>query len=352
MRFIGNKERIIENIYSILKEKNICGESICDLFSGTTNVARYFKKKNYQVVTSDLLYFSYCLQNGYIVNNSLPEFDALRKEIKLSNYKIFVSPVDDVVEYLNNLKPVKGFIYNNYTPGGTANLESPRKYFTDSNGMKIDAIRIQIEVWKKSGLITDSEYYVLLSCLIEAVPFFSNISGVYAAFNKKWDPRALKDFSLKSIEIITNEHVNYAYNVNGVELAEEIKCDILYLDPPYNERQYAPNYHILETIAKYDNPVIRGVTGMRDYLSQKSKFCNPNLALIELEQILSKARYKFFVLSYSSEGIMPSASIKELMSNYGKVDFVEFEYLRYKSNNNGSCRKKKHVFEQLYILRK
>ena len=110
-----------------------------------------------------------------------------------------------------------------------------------------------------------NEYFVLLACLIETVPFYANISGVYAAFQKKWDPRAIKRLILRPIEIVINSKTNYSFNENSVNLINKIKADIFYLDPPYNQRQYAPNYHILETIAKYDNPEIKGVSGLRNY---------------------------------------------------------------------------------------
>lgn len=83
---------------------------------------------------------------------------------------------------------------------------------------------------------------------------FSNVSGVYSAFQKKWDPRALKKFLLKPIKLVFNRGNNEVFNIDSMKLVPKIETDILYLDPPYNERQYAPNYHILETIAKYDSP--------------------------------------------------------------------------------------------------
>ena len=92
---------------------------------------------------------------------------------------------------------------------------------------------------------------------------------------------------MRPIKYVLNDKENFAYNVNSAELLD-IKADIYYLDPPYNQRQYAPNYHILETIAKYDNPKIKGVTGLRPYDKQKSKFCNPKTALEELYNIARK----------------------------------------------------------------
>jgi adenine-specific DNA-methyltransferase len=267
-------------------------------------------------------------------------------------YKLFASPLDTVVNYLNQIPDVKGFIYNNYTPEGTKELEQPRMYFSNENGLRIDAIRQQIETWNKEELLSDTEYYILLTCLIETVSFYANVAGVYAAFHKKWDPRAIKRLELRTIKIHNNKKINKVYNSNSLDLLEFIDTDILYLDPPYNERQYLPNYHLVETIAKYDNPKIKGVTGMREYENKKSTFCNAKTALRDLETIIKTAKYKYLIMSYNSEGIMPQEEIINMMSKYGTVKLEQFQYARFKSNNNGLSKTKKHIYEQLYILRK
>ena len=186
--------------------------------------------------------------------------------------------------------------------------------------------------------------------MIEAVPFYANISGVYAAFNKKWDIRTQKDLTLRPIELIYNKHHNQVFNANSLDLIKNINVDILYLDPPYNQRQYAPNYHLLETIALYDSPIIKGVTGMRDYSHQKSNFCNLNKALQDLEMIASQTNYKYLLLSYNNEGLMPQDTIVTILKKYGHLSIAEYNYPRFKSNNNGLSNGKKTIQEQLYIL--
>ena len=351
MRYIGNKENIIEKIYNILKSNNVVGNSFFDFFSGTTNVARFYKELGYKVFSSDVMYMSFCLQKAYIENNALPTFEKLLPTLTLKmSSSLFATPLDIVVEYLNRIEPIKGFIYNNYTPEGTAELQQPRMYFSNENGVIIDAIRQQIKQWNNDGLLTESEYYILLTCLIETVSFYANVAGVYAAFHKKWDPRAVKKLELRTIKIYDNKQQNFVFNANSMTLLPEIDVDILYLDPPYNERQYLPNYHLVETIAKYDNPEIRGVTGMREYENKKSSFCNAKTALRDFEIIAKTARFKHLVLSYNSEGIMNQDDLINMLSKYGNVKLEQFEYTRFKSNNNGLAKTKKNVFEQLYIL--
>jgi adenine-specific DNA-methyltransferase len=352
MRFIGNKENLVDRIYQIMQKEDVTGQSFFDFFSGTASVGKYFKKLNYQIFSSDILYFSYVLQRAYIVNNEELKFKKLLGKIKCNSNLLLPEPLLLVVEYLNKIEPVEGFIYKNYTPSGTHSLKQPRMYYSDENGKRIDAIRQQIEKWGKRALINDNEYFVLLACLIETVPFYANIAGVYGAFQKKWDARAIKKLVLRPIGLVINKKENYSYNDNSTDLLKKVKADIFYLDPPYNQRQYAPNYHLLETIAKYDNPEIRGVAGLRNYEKQKSSFCNKITAIQELSKIAREGKYKTLVLSYNTEGIMPQEKIISALEEYGKVKLVEFQYLRFKSNNNGDSKHKKFINEQLYILKK
>ncbi|EKE02939.1 MAG: hypothetical protein ACD_20C00303G0001 [uncultured bacterium] len=352
MRFIGNKENLVERIWQVIQSKKIQGDSFFDFFAGTVSVGKYFKRLGFQVFSSDLLYFSYVLQRAYLVNNQEPTFKSLLDKIDIKTNFLLASPLLLVIEYLNQIEPVQGFIYKNYTPSGTFELDRPRMYYSDENGKKIDAIRQQVEAWKGESLINENEYFVLLACLIETVPFYANITGVYAAFQKKWDIRATKKLVLRPIESIKNKKENYSFNENSVNLIDKITADIFYLDPPYNQRQYAPNYHLLETIAKYDDPEIKGVAGLREYSKQKSNFCNAKTSLEELSLIAEKANCHTLILSYNTEGIMPQEKIVTTLEKYGKIELVEFDYLRFKSNNNGDAEAKKHVQEQLYILTK
>ena len=101
-------------------------------------------------------------------------------------------------------------------------------------------------------LINENEYFYLLSSLIESIPFVSNIAGTYGAYLKHWDKRALKKLELVKLDVVENHKKNKCFNVDANELIHKISGDILYIDPPYNSRQYVPNYHILQTVAKYD----------------------------------------------------------------------------------------------------
>ena len=151
---------------------------------------------------------------------------------------------------MNCLPGKKGFIYHNYCPSG--NNEYGRQYLSDGNGQKIDAIRQQIQQWHDAGEITENEFYLLLLSLLEGTSKIANISGTYGAYLKRWDPRTHKDVSMVPVETIRSDLPHQVFRQDANRLIEKIQCDVLYLDPPYNTRQYLANYHLLETVARYD----------------------------------------------------------------------------------------------------
>lgn len=354
MRFIGSKRAILDDIYGLIISKGIKGKTLCDIFSGTACVASYFKKKGYNVISNDLLYFSYVLQKAYIENNLNPKFSKLTQHLKskLKIQRLGQFPyLDAVITFLNNLSGVEGFIYKNYSDEGTRNSNVNRKYLTGENAKKIDAVRIQIEKWKESQLLTENEYYILLCAAIEAVPFVSNISGTYGAFLKQWDRRAFKKLTIESPSLIIAKGKYKVCNEDGVKLAKSIDCDILYIDPPYNNRQYLPNYHLLETVARYDSPNVKGVTGLRAYKKEKSQFCNRKTAIEALSSIAQRAKYKHLVFSYNDEGIMSHKDLTTALSAKGNVEKHEVKYRRFKSHSKGNNSHKKHINELLYYVK-
>jgi adenine-specific DNA-methyltransferase len=122
--------------------------------------------------------------------------------------------------------------------------------------MKCDAIRIQIEKWIEKKLINENEYYFLLTSLLENIDKVANTASVYGAFLKNLKKSAQSIFTLKPASFYLNDNKHEVYNLDINDLIRNTNHDVVYLDPPYNARQYGANYHLLETIAKYDNPKI------------------------------------------------------------------------------------------------
>jgi adenine-specific DNA-methyltransferase len=246
----------------------------CDLFAGTGVVGLHFKKKGYQIIANDIQYYSYVLNRHYVGNHKELLFAGLENEIADLKNTELADRKFAVCKYLNKIEGAKGFIYKNYCLGGTKRRKEQRLYFSDENGMKCDAIRAKIENWKNENKISDDEYYFLVASLIESVDKCANTASVYGAFLKKLKKSALNGFVLKPAALVINDQNHEVHNDDINKLVCEIEGDILYLDPPYNQRQYATNYHLLETIAKYDHPEIHGKTGLRNYENQKSLYCS------------------------------------------------------------------------------
>lgn len=341
MNYIGSKYSIVDFIKSsidkTLKQNNEMRTPsemlFADLFAGTGVVSGSFKELGYSIIANDIQYYSYVVSKHMIENNG-----------NLDNDRCGA-----LIEELNNIGGVKGFIYQNYSLGGTKGQEFERMYFSDENAKKCDAIRIKIEEWEKSDYINENEYYFLLGSLINSIDKFANTASVYGAFLKKLKKSALKPMVLTPLPIIHGAVKCKVYNEDISELIKNIKGDILYLDPPYNARQYCTNYHLLETIARYDSPEIYGKTGLREYSAQKSVFCNKNKVTQAFGELIKNANFKYIFLSYNNEGLMSFDTIEKIMKKYGKYRVYMQEHKRFKADNARECKADKTV-EFLHCL--
>lgn len=345
--------KFIENwISSIVWERDYI---FSDLFAGTGIVGRYFKGKGHKVIANDMQYYSYVLNRHYIWNHKLLEFTNLTWELPhLKNIEI-PTRKDYICQYLNDLPWKKGFIYKNYSLAGTKWTEFERQYFSDENAFRCDWIRTKIEKWKKGNLINEDEYYYLLACLIEATDKVANTASVYWAFLKKLKKSALKPLDLKPLELILDEHKHDIYNEDINLLISKTHHDVVYLDPPYNERQYSANYHLLETIARYDNPKIRWKTWLRDYSSQKSTYCQKQQVLDSFNHLVQNIQANYIFLSYNDEWLMSLDEIKQIMWYRWDYWVLTQDYKRFKADKTENRNhKKSKTIEYLHyvILRK
>ena len=345
MRYIGSKEKVIPFIENVIFDTvgNIKGAIVADLFSGTVAVAKHFKRLGAKLITNDYMAFSYAFQIAFIRNNYIPCFSELSKNLKVTCYK-------DILTYLTNLHDHKGFFYKEYCLEGSRNSFFQRNYFSDFNARKIDSIRVILNEWYKNDLINQDEFYILLSSLIEAVTKVSNISGTYGAFLKFDERRKYKELELMPIEIINSDHEHICHCKDILELITCVAGDILYLDPPYNQRQYPPYYHILETLTLYDNPKIYGKTGRRPYKDKLSPFCVKNKTSEALDYLIRKAKFKHIFLSYNTQRILTKEEVYRILTDIGYVELFEQDYRRYKSNNNGTDRG--NLKELIFYVRK
>lgn len=333
MNYIGSKHTLLPFLEECVAE--VVGEdkalTFCDLFAGTGIVGRHFKKKGYCVIANDWQYYSFVLNKHYIENGSPLLFGGLVADIpELLNCS------DDekaglVCRYLDEVPPLKGFIYHNYSING-------RLYFTEKNAAKCDAVRTQIEQWMSRKKITCGEYYFLLTTLIENIDRVANTASVYGAFLKKIKKTAEQPLQMRPAEVICSPLQHKVTTQDANAIVSQIQTDVLYLDPPYNARQYAANYHLLETIARYDNPAITGKTGMRNYNGQKSLYCSKKNVVHAFEELIAGANAKYILLSYNNEGLMSFNEIRQIMSKRGEYGFFEREYSRFKADKASETR--------------
>ena len=341
MNYIGSKYSILSYIDEVIEDfvKPKKAPVFCDIFTGSGVVSKYFKEKGYNIIANDIEYFSYVMVKGLIEVDDELEFAYFKKR-----------KVDPFV-YFNGLNDKKGFIYRNYSLGGTKKSKYQRQYFSDDNAKKIDAMRTKLEKLKKKNLITDCEYFYLLACLIEASDKVANTASVYEAFLKDLKKSAQKPIVLKPLDLIFKGKKYDIYNEDSKDLIKKIKGDILYLDPPYNNRKYDTNYHILETIALYDKPKIKGKTGTREEISKKSNYCLKEKAALELEDLIKNAKFKYILLSYNDEGIINIDEIEKIMKKYGNYKRYEKKHRRFKSDSDRDY-KKNYTIEYIHCLEK
>lgn len=312
MNYIGSKYSLLDFLEAAIEEitgyKNGDNYVFGDLFAGTGIVGARYKTKGCTVLSNDIQYYSYVLNKHFIENTSRLDSSLLDK--------------------LNSLKPVEGFIYKNYCKDSG----SGRNYFSDKNGKKCDAIRIELERLYSDGKIDEHTYFYYLASLINSIDKYANTASVYAAFLKDIKKTAKKEFQLKLLPVISGNK-GKVYNENANELVKKINGDVLYLDPPYNLRQYCSNYHVLETIAKYDSPELSGITGLRNSENQKSKFCSKLTAAEVFNDLIKNADFKYIFLSYNNEGLMSPSIIKEIMYGYGDYSYFTKEHKRFKADS-------------------
>lgn len=338
MRYIGSKKLLLPEIKKMVDKHTDGSEEVfLDLFAGTNVVANYFKQF-YTVYSNDMLFFSYVNAKATIENNSKPSFS-----------KLIQAGISSPMTYLQNLEAndeTVGYYEVAYSPTGKAN------YLSVHNAKKLDIIRSQIESWKNQNLLTEHEYYYLLSSLIEALPFISNTTGTYGAFLKHWDKRSLNDLELQDFTIFDNSKQNKAFNEDANKLVQKVKADIVYIDTPYNSRQYASNYHLLENVARNEHPTLKGITKIFDWKNLKSDYATKGKALATMRDLIQNINSTHIILSYNNEGIISEEDLIGILKEFsvdGIVDIKKIPYRKYQSKN---VSKNKDIYELLFYIQR
>ncbi|MDE6029796.1 MAG: DNA adenine methylase [Clostridiales bacterium] len=341
MNYIGSKYSLINFLKSsVAKTLEANGETrspaemtFADLFAGTGVVSAAFMQDGYSIIANDIQYFSYVINKHAIENGGkLDEGACLR-----------------LIDKLNAVDGVEGFIYKNYCYEGTEGQEHRRMYFTEHNAKKCDGMRLAIEDMHVKGEINDNEYFFLLASLINSIDKYANTASVYGAYLKQIKKSAQNEMKLTPLPLSDTEVNCRVYNEDISKLITRVSGDILYLDPPYNARQYCTNYHLLETIARYDDPAIYGKTGLREYSEQKSVFCIKGQVEKAFAELIKNAQFKYIFLSYNNEGLMSCDAIERIMKKHGKYKYFIQDHRRYKADSAREAKTDKTV-EFLHCL--
>jgi adenine-specific DNA-methyltransferase len=348
--YIGSKMKLLDFIRKTIENYIGKGYSeisgFADICSGTGVVAFDVLKENCKkILTNDIQHYAYTVSSVWStknidivkIKNMILEINSMIKDIDIPKY-------DKTSPY---------FIYNNYTEAGP----DGRMYLSMKNGYRVDIVRSEIMRLQAESLVNLDEHNLLLKLLLYAVAGVSNIASVYGAYLKKYKACALKDLVLDA-DLIGNlvqaddvDHVAKNMNVTDLLLSDDLSgYEVVYIDPPYvANRGYHDNYHLLETISRYDYPSIKGKTGLRES-GIKSKFCSKREAELEFKNVLEKIKSEYVFISYSSESVVSKDLMMSTMRDAGWKDVIccEKEYQRFKSNRNSEDLQGKNIIEYVF----
>lgn len=250
------------------------------------------------------------------------------------------------------------------------NIVGTRKFFSIEHAKKMDIIINTILFWKKMDLLEENEFEILLTSVIETITIFSNTSATYQAFYKDYRANTLQPFRLVIPELIKGKGRYNVLQEDICNVIDKVNTDILYLDPPYNWRQYDSNYHLLNTIAKihkinitnFEKNIVGASGENRKEKLQYTSFNTSATFEKQLFEIIKKSKSKLIILSYSdsesNHKINETNKTIELISNFMKNDDIfvpnSFKVIKYNRKNFESRKnnKKAEIHELLFVVRK
>lgn len=323
VRYIGSKARVADEIARLLGKWSGRGRFV-DAFAGTGTVARAAADHGWPVLVNDHLVSSSAAAVAQLVAGGDVAFEAL-------------GGYEEAIAYLNRSERLQGFIWREYSPASGPRIGIERRYFTERNAALIDGIRAEIGRLSVEGGISEVEQRLLIADLIAATNRVANIAGTYGCFLRYWSANAQRDLQLVPRSLRQEQVAFEVRSVDVFDLATRSE-DTAYLDPPYTKRQYAAYYHVCETIADGDAPVVTGVTGLRPWEHKASPFCYKTRALRALVDLISKLDAHRVLLSYSNEGHVPLAALKASLADVGVVSEHSLATIgRYRPNERASA---------------
>jgi adenine-specific DNA-methyltransferase len=268
-RYLGNKYKLLSFITSVVDAECEGVNSVADIFAGTGAVASAFTDK--RLITNDSLYSNYICHLAWF---SPQEYAVAKIERLISRYNTASPTIDN---------------YMSDTFGDT--------FFSLEDCRKIGFIRKDIEILHTNGEINERERALLITSLLYAADKIANTCGHYDAYRQGVEFERHLELSVPVPETKLNAD-NVCYNEDTNELVTRISADLVYIDPPYNSRQYCDAYHLLENIARWEKPVVSGVARKMDRTALKSDYCTNKAAAFE--DLIEHISAKYILLSYNN----------------------------------------------------
>lgn len=353
MNYIGSKYSLLSEIQQILSEGRVPTDGIAaDLFAGTGSVAQLLKMRGHIVYANDWQRYSYHTNVALVELDEVPSFSGLLRDANWRNATSIApsrgipcysltsreglfcdGPAKRVLDYLDALPGSEGVFYDAYCEGGSAG----RLYFSCPNGRRIQAIRDTIAHWAAAGLVSNREESWLIAGLIEAADRVANTASVYGAHLKHVKRSALRPLQMVALIpavgiALSGEHKVTCSDSEVFLEGLEGETTLVYIDPPYNARQYCSNYHILETIARWDlhSFTPRGRTGLRPVGWQRSQYCSVRTVESAFRRLFSLLRSDYVLFSYNNEGLLSKEELEAIFHDhcesvlFGEVGFRRF----------------------------
>jgi adenine-specific DNA-methyltransferase len=284
---------------------------------------------------------SYVFQRAYVVADCADPF------------------IGEMAAELAGLSPRPGFISRHFSPAGGVASEG-RMYFTPDNAGRIDAAREELEAWRKAGRVGDDTYYLLLAAIIEGADRVANTAGVYASYMKRWQPNARRTFEIVPEMPVKGARPAQAHLMDATEAARSIgEVDLVYIDPPYNSRQYVAYYHIPEILARGWTelaPAIRGKVGLLAGEEGRSQWSHGRRVQKLFSGLLAATTATHALVSFNSEGHVEPDALLSLLTRAsvdGQVAHFRQPYRRYRADSErvGRHYHRDTALEHLYMVR-
>jgi adenine-specific DNA-methyltransferase len=334
-KYLGAKHRLLDFIHQTVLSRVASPRVFIDGFAGTGVVGLHFRAHARRIVSNDLLYSNYVVNQAFL--NSTPR-------------NVDPGRLRGLLAELNRLPPRRGYVYEQY--GG--------RYFTARNAGRIDAVRERIEELAREGRCTAQERYLLLASLLYAADKAANTVGQYDAYLKHLDaPRTPrrhlvdsnvhKPLRLRLPDVELGEGHHEVYNEDLNRIIAGLRGEVLYLDPPYNGRQYIDCYHVLENILRWRKPPLYGKTRKFARAELKSRYSRRPEAARALAELIQAAESEHIFLSYNSEGIIQDQDIAAILARKGRWEVFEREYAVF-GNGAGSARRRP-IRERIFYCR-